>query len=88
MFALWEETLRTRFPMSARANYELDAELSRQLDRDFSTIGQGCNAYLERRWRRRQRYLAKLSDGDLARMGITRAEIVRHVFRDTHSYAS
>ncbi len=71
--------------MTVHANYGLDEELSRQLDRYFSTIGQGFNAYVEGRSRRRQiEYLAKLSDADLAHLGITRDEIVRHVFRDRH----
>lgn len=69
--------------MTSYANYGLDAELSRQLDQYFSTVGQGFNAYLEGRARRRQiAYLARLSDEDLAHLGIRRDEIVRRVFRD------
>jgi hypothetical protein len=68
--------------MSTNTNYGLDAELSRQLDQYFATTGQGFNAYLVGRGRRRQiDYLARLSDDDLAHLGITRGEIVRHVFR-------
>jgi uncharacterized protein YjiS (DUF1127 family) len=69
--------------MSSHANYGLDAELSRQLDHYFATVGQGFNAYVEGRARRGQiAYLARLNDADLAHLGITRDEIVRHVFRD------
>ena len=68
--------------MSTHANYGLDPQLSRQLDQYFCTVGQGFNAYLEGRARREQiAYLARLSDEDLAQLGITRNEIVRHVFR-------
>jgi len=68
--------------MSAHTNYGLDAELSRQLDQYFASVGQGFNAYLIGRAHHRQiAYLARLSDEDLAHLGITRGEIVRHVFR-------
>jgi uncharacterized protein YjiS (DUF1127 family) len=70
------------FPMR-HANYGLNAALSQQLDQYFVTLGQGFNAYtLGRAHRRKIDYLDRLSDSDLAHLGIRRDEIVRHVFRD------
>ena len=53
------------------------------LDQFFAGIGQGFNAYATARSRMHQieRLNAK-SDAELARMGLTRDEIPRHVFRD------
>jgi len=65
------------------ANYGLNADLSRQLDQYFATLGQGFNAYtLGRAQRQKIDYLDRLSDTDLAHLGIRRDEIVRHVFRE------
>lgn len=68
--------------MSIPATPALSAELSRQLDQYFVTLGQGVNAYLHAHGRRRQiAYLDRLSDADLVELGITRDQIVHHVFR-------
>jgi hypothetical protein len=54
-----------------------------KVDAFFASIGQGMNAYMERRSRMDQitRLEAK-SDDELAKMGIQRDRIVQHVFRD------
>lgn len=60
--------------------------LRAQLDLFFATKGQGVNAYAMRRGRLAE--LARLdamSDTELGRLGITRAEIPTHVFRDIFS---
>lgn len=56
-------------------------------DRFFAGIGQGFNAYIERRSRRDQveRLQAK-SDAELAEMGLRRDDIPRYVFRDMIGY--
>ncbi|WP_209424533.1 DUF1127 domain-containing protein [Pararhodobacter sp. SW119] len=62
---------------------ELTPRLRAQADRFFATLGQGFNSYIERRSRRAQiEYLDSLSDAELAKRGITRDQIVQHVFRD------
>ena len=54
-----------------------------KVDAFFATIGQGMNAYMERRSRMGQiQALEAKSDAELAKMGITRERIVHHVFRD------
>ena len=73
--------------MTTLTNYGLNPELSQQLDQYFASLGQGFNAYVEGRARRGQiAYLDRLSDGDLAHLGITRDQIVRHVFRHRHAH--
>jgi hypothetical protein len=54
-----------------------------KVDAFFASIGQGMNAYMERRSRMDQitRLEAK-SDDELAKMGIQRDRILQHVFRD------
>lgn len=57
--------------------------LRHALDVFFTGLGQGINAYVERRSRMEelQRLDAK-TDEELAKMGLTRDEIPRYVFRD------
>ncbi|MWD28735.1 hypothetical protein E0K89_014715 [Aquicoccus sp. SCR17] len=53
------------------------------LDGFFASLGQGMNAYLERRSRMDQiNALNAKSDEELSRMGITRDGIPAYVFRD------
>lgn len=69
--------------MAMQTNYGLNPDLSHQLDQYFASVGQGFNAYVEGRARRNQiAYLDRLSDSDLAKLGISRDRIVHHVFRD------
>jgi uncharacterized protein YjiS (DUF1127 family) len=57
--------------------------LSDRLDSFFTSLGQGFNAYLERRSRSEEiRRLDSMSDAELAAMGISRDRIPHHVFRD------
>ncbi|WP_386679548.1 hypothetical protein [Loktanella sp. R86503] len=54
-----------------------------KVDAFFATIGQGMNAYMERRSRMDQiNHLEAKSDAELAKLGIQRDRIVQHVFRD------
>lgn len=54
-----------------------------QLDAFFTAIGQGFNSHTLRRQRMgRIQRLNALGDADLARLGLTRAQIPAHVFRD------
>lgn len=70
-------------PASAGDKPAQDSWLREQFDRYFAAIGQGFNAYLERRSRLdRVRALSAKSDAELAKLGIKRDEIVSHVFRD------
>lgn len=49
----------------------------------LARLGQGLSAYADRRSRRAQvEFYESLSDADLAARGISREDIVRHVFRD------
>lgn len=65
------------------ADITLSDEQRARFDGFFATLGQGFNAYLERLSRADQvRRLDAMSDDELARIGIGRDEIVRHVFRD------
>lgn len=56
--------------------------------RDFFTgLANGFAAYAERRARTGQmRALNRLSDAELARLGLTREQIPFHVFRDRFGY--
>ncbi len=57
--------------------------ISAQVDMFLANMGQGFNAYLERRGRIEE--IARLnakSDADLAALGVQRDGIARHVFRD------
>lgn len=57
--------------------------LADRLDSFFAGLGQGFNAYLERRSRSEEiRRLDAMSDAELAAMGISRDRIAHHVFRD------
>ena len=61
--------------------------LRAQADRLFARLGQGFNAYLELRGRSAEiGALNRLSDAELAAMGLTRDRIVAHVFRDRLGY--
>ena len=54
-----------------------------QLDRFFSSVGQGFNAYLESQGRVEEiERLSSMSDKQLAEMGLRREDIPRYVFRD------
>lgn len=53
------------------------------MDAFFATVGQGFNAYLTARARTDEvERLYSKSDKELARMGLTREDIPRYVFRD------
>lgn len=61
--------------------------LRAQADQFFARLGQGFNAYLELRSRSAEiAALNRLSDADLAAMGLARDRIVAHVFRDRFGY--
>ncbi|WP_238381018.1 hypothetical protein [Alkalilacustris brevis] len=71
------------FPMAYLSQTEFAPALRAQIDRVFTRIGQGFNAYLECLARRDEiEYLNSLSDAELTRRGLTRDQIVQHVFRD------
>lgn len=57
--------------------------MSERLDAFFTGLGLGFNAYSLRQSRMREiQNLNACSDAQLARMGITRDDIPRYVFRD------
>ena len=57
--------------------------LRRSLDAFFAAIGQGFNAYVTARSRMGEiERLNNMSDRELAKMGLSREDIPRHVFRD------
>jgi uncharacterized protein YjiS (DUF1127 family) len=59
------------------------ARLMARIDAFFANLGQGINAYMHRKSRMDQiEALNALSDAELAKIGITRDDIPRHVFRD------
>ncbi len=65
----------------------LDTEALRErtllarIDRHLAATGLGFNPYLERHARMGElRRLDRLTDAELARRGLTRAELVAHVF--------
>ncbi|MFN3954865.1 MAG: hypothetical protein ACK4LQ_10455 [Pararhodobacter sp.] len=69
--------------MAYTTSNDLPDRLRLQADHLFARIGQGFNAYLERRARTDQiARLEALGDAELARRGIKREIIVYHVFRD------
>lgn len=56
---------------------------SDRLDSFFTSLGQGFNAYIERRSRSEEiRRLEAMTDAELAAIGISRDRILHHVFRD------
>ncbi|MBU2360435.1 hypothetical protein [Loktanella sp. M215] len=60
-----------------------NAAIREKVDAFFASIGQGMNAYMERRSRMGQiQALEAKTDAELAKMGIRRDRIVHHVFRD------
>ncbi len=60
-----------------------DDRIRDRLDSYFATMGMGFNAYLERRNRMEEmRRLSALPDDELQALGVTRADIPAHVFRD------
>ncbi|MDP5334951.1 MAG: hypothetical protein NWT12_04500 [Paracoccaceae bacterium] len=59
------------------------ARLMARIDAFLSTLGQSVNAYMHRKSRMDEiEALNALSDVELAKIGITRDDIPRHVFRD------
>lgn len=61
----------------------LSPRMRRALDRYFAEFGQGFNAYLATRPKLAEiELLNALPDVELARLGIAREDIPRHVFRD------
>lgn len=61
----------------------LPDQIQHRLDSFFASIGQGFNAFTEAMSRRDEfEALYAMSDAQLAEMGLTRADIPRHVFRD------
>ncbi len=61
----------------------LPTSLRDQIDHFFSSLGQGMNAYMERRSHMSEIIaLNEMTDQELAKLGITRDEIPRYVFRD------
>jgi hypothetical protein len=55
--------------------------LMARIDRHLAALGLGFNPYLERRARMSElRRLDRLSVAELARRGLTRGELVAHVF--------
>ncbi|PWE33728.1 hypothetical protein DDZ14_03425 [Maritimibacter sp. 55A14] len=62
-----------------------NSDLRQRIDMFFARMGQGVNAYLERRSRRdRIEELEAMSDAELARIGLTRERILHYVFRDIY----
>ena len=58
-------------------------QIRAKVDAFFAAMGQGMNAYMERRSRMNQIVaLEAKTDDELAKMGIRRDRIVHHVFRD------
>lgn len=58
-------------------------DIRTKVDTFFAAMGQGMNAYMERRSRMDQiAALEAKTDAELAKMGIRRDRIVHHVFRD------
>ena len=61
----------------------LSPRLRQRIDQFFAGLGQGFNAYLEKRSRMDEMAaLNALSDEELLKRGIRRDDIPRHVFRD------
>ena len=59
------------------------ARLMARIDALFANMGQGINAYMHRKSRMDQiEALNALTDAELAKIGITRDDIPRYVFRD------
>lgn len=69
--------------MTALATAKPNAGFRASIDRFFAALGQGFSAYMVARSRSTEieRLNAK-SDAELARLGITRDDIPRYVFRD------
>lgn len=75
--------MKQGFPMAYLAQTDFAPALRAQVDRFFARVGQGFNTYLECLARRDEiEYLNNLSDAELANRGLTRDQIVQHVFRD------
>ena len=65
------------------ALHDTDLSLPQRIDQFFAGLGQGFNAYIERRSRMDEiEALSALSDEELLKRGIRRDEIPRYVFRD------
>lgn len=83
------EPTRTRFNLATQTTnlhhtaIDTRARLMARIDAFFANLGQGINAYMHRKSRMDQiEALNALSDAELAKIGITRDDIPRHVFRD------
>ncbi|SES38321.1 protein of unknown function [Tranquillimonas rosea] len=64
-------------------NHAISPRLEADIDAFLLGIGQGFNPYLEKHARRTEiAALDAASDEELARMGLTRADIPARVFRD------
>lgn len=69
--------------MSDITTFHPSGALRARFSRLFASVGEGFVAYADRRSRRAQiEELNALSDSDLAARGISRDQIVAHVFRD------
>jgi hypothetical protein len=74
--------------MTARTEVDIafSPPLADRIDRYFVELGLGVNGWqLARERRDILLWLNALPDADLAQMGLTRAEIPAHVFRDLFS---
>ena len=72
--------------MTRHTTLQLSGTARARADAWFAELGQGTNAYLELRARRAQiARLEALSDTQLQALGLTRAGICGHVFRDRFS---
>lgn len=61
----------------------IPTSIREQLDSFFTALGQGMNAYMERRSHMKEIVaLNAKSDEELSLLGITRHDIPRYVFRD------
>lgn len=71
----------------ANATTELShaAPIKARLDAFFASLGQGFNAYLERKSRSTEiAHLQAKTDEELAAMGLKRDDIAHYVFRDLY----
>ena len=69
--------------MTVITTFHPSGALHARFSRLFASIGEGLVAYADRRSRRALiEELNELSDSDLAARGISRDQIVAHVFRD------
>ena len=68
---------------TAMAQAAKERKLSEKFDQFFASIGQGFNAYVERKSRSAEiARLNAMSDEELLKLGVTRDRIPMYVFRD------